>query len=103
MFSQEVINKIMRNFPRFELCYEKITHKKVLDSSAILAIPEGNKGFAWFTSYKNNCICLLLNINENKQITDIKQLTTSFTDNLSLGSGTIFYGTSIKNKPNYLY
>ena len=49
MFSEEVINKIMRNFPRFELCYEKITHKKVLDSSAILAIPEGNKGFAWFS------------------------------------------------------
>ena len=43
MFSEEVINKIMRNFPRFELCYEKITHKKVLDSSAILAIPEGKK------------------------------------------------------------
>ena len=101
MFSQEVINKIMRNFPRFELCYEKITHKKVLDSSAILAIPEGKKGFTWFTSYKNNCVCLLLNINENNQFTDIKQLTTSFTDNLSLGSGTIFYGTSIKNKPNY--
>ena len=100
MFSEEVINKIMRNFPNFELCYEKITHKKVLDSGAILAIPEGIKGFAWFTSYKNDCVCFLLNINENNQITDIKQLTTNFTDNLSLGLGTIFYGTSIKNKPN---
>lgn len=100
MFSEDVINKIMRNFPKFELCYEKITHKKVLDSGAILAIPEGIKGFAWFTSYKNDCVCFLLNINENNQIIEIKQLTTSFNENLSLGSGTIFYGTLINNKPN---
>lgn len=99
MFSEEEINIILRNFPKFELCYEKITHKKVLDSSAILAIPEGNKGFAWFTSYKNNNLCFLLEINENKEIVDVKQLTTSFIGKMSLG--TIFYGTSIKNKSNY--
>jgi hypothetical protein len=34
--------------------------KKVFDSSAILAIPEGNKGFAWFTNYKNNNVCFLI-------------------------------------------
>jgi hypothetical protein len=99
MYSEEEITKILKNFPKFELCYEKMTHKKVFDSSAILAIPEGNKGFAWFTNYKNNNVCFLLNINENKQIIDVKQLTSSFIDKLSLG--TIFYGTSIKNTPNY--
>jgi len=98
MFSEEEINKILQKFPKFELCYEKITHNKVFDSSAILAIPNGNKGFAWFTSYKNDNVCFLLEINENKQIFNLKQLTTSFIDKLSLG--TIFYGTSIKNKPN---
>lgn len=97
MFSEEEINKILQNFPKFELCYENITHKKVLDSNAILAIPEGNKGFAWFTNYKNDNVCFLLNINENKQIINLKQLTTSFIDKLSLG--TIFYGTTIKNNP----
>jgi len=99
MFSKEEINKILKNFPKFELCYEKITHKKVLDSSAILAIPEGNKYFAWFTHYNNDNVCFLLEINESRQIIDIKKITSSFTDNVSLG--TIFYGTIIKNKPNY--
>lgn len=91
------IEEVIQKFPKFELCYEKMTHKKVLDSSAILAIPEGNKGFAWFTNYKNNNISLFLELNDNKQIINVKQLTTSFTDEMSLG--TIFYGTSIKNNP----
>jgi hypothetical protein len=98
MFSEEDITLILQNFPRFELCYEIITHKKVLGSSAILAIPEGKKCFAWFTSYKNDNVCFLLEINESKHIVDVQIITTSFIDKLALG--TIFYGTSFKNKNN---
>jgi hypothetical protein len=98
MFGEQDIKAVLKNFPKFELCYEIIIHKKVLGSSAILAIPEGNKCFAWFTIYKNNNICLLLEINENKNIIDVKSITTGFTDKLALG--TIFYGTSFKNKNN---
>jgi hypothetical protein len=98
MFSEQDIKLVLKNFPKFELCYEIITHKKVLGSSAILAIPEGKKCFAWFTNYKNDNVCFLLEINEHKNIVDVKSITTGFTDKLSLG--TIFYGTSFKNKTN---
>jgi hypothetical protein len=98
MFSQDDITLVLQKFPRFELCYEIMTHKKVLGSSAILAIPEGKKCFAWFTNYKNENVCFLLEINENKNIVDIRIINTNFKDNLSLG--TIFYGTSFKHKSN---
>jgi hypothetical protein len=98
MFSEQDIKLVLKNFPKFELCYEIITHKKVLGSSAILAIPEGKKCFAWFTSYKNDNVCFLLEINESKHIVDVQIITTSFIDKLALG--TIFYGTSFKNKNN---
>ena len=98
MFGEQDIKAVLKNFPKFELCYEIITHKKVLDSSAILAIPEGEKCFAWFTKYKNDNVCFLLEINEYKNIVDVKSITTGFTDKLALG--TIFYGTSFKHKTN---
>jgi hypothetical protein len=98
MLSEDNITLVLQKFPRFELCYEIITHKKVLDTNAVLAIPEGKKCFAWFTSYKNNNVCFLLEINENKNIVGIQIINTTFKDNLSLG--TIFYGTSFKHKSN---
>ncbi len=98
MFSEEDIKLVLKNFPKFELCYEIITHKKVFGSSAILAIPEGKKKFAWFTNYKTNNVCFLLEVNDNKNIIDVKIANTSFNDTLSLG--TIFYGTSFKNNKN---
>jgi hypothetical protein len=69
MFREEDIKIVLQNFPKFELCYEIITHKKVLGANVMLAIPEGKKCFAWFTIYKNNNVCFLLEINENKNIT----------------------------------
>lgn len=98
MFSEQDIRLVLQNFPKFELCYEILTHKKVLGPSAILAIPEGKKHFAWFTRYKNDNVCFLLDINEHKHIVDVKKVNTSFNDNLSLG--TIFYGTSFQNNNN---
>ena len=91
MFSEEDIQLVLQYFPKFELCYEIITHKKVLGSNIILAIPHGKKAFAWFTSYKNDNVCFILEIGENRHITDIQIITTSFIDKLALG--TIFYGT----------
>ena len=103
MFSEQDIQLVLQDFPKFELCYEIMTHKKVLGSNVILAIPHGKKAFAWFTSYKNDNVCFILEIGENKHIIDIQIVTTSFIDKLSLG--TIFYGTFFhkleKNKTNY--
>ena len=88
------INLVLQKFPKFELSYEIMTHKKVHNVDVILAIPEGNKFFAWFTVYKNENVCFTLEINDNNKIKTVKMITTSFVDNLSLG--TIFYGTMFK-------
>jgi hypothetical protein len=100
MLSDQEIELILLGFPKFERCYERITHNKVLDASLILAIPEGKKCFAWFTVYKNENVCFLLDINEKKQIVNIKKIDAIFDNKLSLG--TIFYGT-VFNKNNISY
>ena len=56
MLTQEEKLDILSEFPNVKLCYEKIIHKKVYDFDLLLAIPDGKKCFAWFTSYKNNMI-----------------------------------------------
>jgi hypothetical protein len=88
------LNHILSDFyklaKKFELSYEKLAHKKVYNSHIILAIPEGKKYLAWFTNYKEDNVCFLLEIKDNR-IINAKIAVTSFEDNLVLG--TIFYGT----------
>ena len=96
MLSDREISLVLQKFPKFELSYENITHKKVHNANVILAIPEGNRFFAWFTSYNNENICFSLEIDDNNKIKSIKKLNTSFVDCLALGLGTIFYGTMFK-------
>ena len=67
-FSEFHNNSILKTFPKFELSYENITHKKVHNADILLAIPEGNKGFAWFTCYNNENICFLLEMDEKNKI-----------------------------------
>ena len=91
MFAEEDIATVINKFPNFELCYELISHKTVVGSSVVLAIPEGNKCFAWFTRYKNADTCFVLEITNTKSVSNIQKVTTTFTNKLALG--TIFYGT----------
>ena len=65
MFKDDEIDSILSDFPKFELSYETMTHKKVFNHNVILAIPEGNKCFAWFTTYKDDNVCLLKDLNLN--------------------------------------
>ena len=94
--SDTEISLVLQKFPKFELSYENITHKKVHNANVILAIPEGNRFFTWFTSYNNENICFALEIDDNNKIKSIKKLNTSFMDCLCLAQGTIFYGTMFK-------
>jgi len=91
------IQSVLKDFPKFELSYETMIHKKVLNTNICLAIPSGIKCFAWFTSFKQDLVCFVLEITNDKKISDIKIILTSFTDNLALGLGTIFYGTTFLN------
>jgi hypothetical protein len=73
-------------------------HKKVYDADMLVAIPEGKKCFAWFTSYKEQNVCFILETTENKRITNIQIVLTSFNDTLAYG--TILYGTMFKYNKN---
>jgi len=94
--SDREISLVLQKFPKFELSYENITHKKVHNANVILAIPEGKRFFTWFTSYNHENICFSLEIDDNNKIKNIKKLNTSFVDCLCLALGTIFYGTMFK-------
>lgn len=84
---------ILNNFPKFELSYEIMIHKKVHNADILLAIPEGIKYYAWFTDYNAEPVCILLELNNKNVIISVKQINVSFDESLL---GTIFYGTCLK-------
>ena len=86
--------EILDEFPSVKLSYENIIHKKVYNLDYVTAIPEGKKCFAWFTNYKNQEVCFIMELafnNNNYKITNIKIMNCCFSTELSYG--TIFYGT----------
>jgi len=93
MLSQEEKQNILQEFPQVKLSYETITHKKVYKYNLLLAVPEGKKCFAWFTSYNDQMSCFILELDtkNRKQIKNIKIINSCFSS--SLCYGTIFYGT----------
>jgi hypothetical protein len=94
MIKEQEINTILKQFPNVELSYETNVHKKVYDADVIFAIPEGKKYFAWFSVYKKDNVCFLMELADNKKIINISICQTSFSDRLSYG--TIFYGTMFR-------
>ena len=92
-FNKTDVEEILMDFPKFELSYETMIHKKVHNSDIILAIADGLKFFAWFTVYNDENVCFIFDaINR----TQMQIAITSFDDTLVYGQGTIFYGTIFK-------
>ena len=93
MLSQEEKQTVLQEFPQIKLSYETITHKKVYKYNLLLAVPDGKKCFAWFTSYNDQMSCFILELDtkNRKQIKNIKIINSCFSS--SLCYGTIFYGT----------
>ena len=93
MINDTDIQRFSSEFPKLELSYEHITHKKVHDADIMIVIPEGKQYFAWFTTYKEQNVCFLLEIDKNNMNNIIKTTIckTGFDDKLSYG--TILYGT----------
>jgi hypothetical protein len=97
MFNDKEIASILSDFPKFELSYETMTHKKVFNHNVILAIPDGKKCLAWFTTYKAENVCFIMETTVNNGIENIYIAKTGFSDKLVLGeAGTIFYGTTFR-------
>jgi hypothetical protein len=89
---------LLKEFPNIELSYETVVHKKVYNSNYnfVLAIPDGNKCFIWFTTFKTQNVCVLLEISENKRIHKLSILYACFHQELAYG--TVLYGTIFKCK-----
>ena len=99
MIHRREYNKILSNFPNFELSYEKNFHKKVHNSNIYLTIPKGKKYFLWFHKYKNQNVCFLIELSRKKDsIESIQIIDCSFDKLLCSGAGTIIYGTCFKIK-----
>ena len=101
MLSNKDKEAILNDFPNVKLSYENITHNKVFNSDIILAIPEGRKSFAWFTTHNDKNVCLIMELAENKQISNIKIVNVCF--NNELAYGTIFYGTTFFHSYNKFF
>jgi hypothetical protein len=86
--------KLLSSFPNAELSYETLVHNKVPSADYCLAIPIGAKSFMWFTQFKNQNVCIAMEINANKKIGSIRLHQCCFHDKLSFG--TILYGTLFK-------
>ena len=98
MLSQNAKRTIIKNFPNVGFSYEKILHKKInTDNMIFITIPKGRKYYAWFTKYKHHNRCYLFQLDHKKKITDVKIIKTMFNNYLTIGKGTIVYGTMIES------
>jgi hypothetical protein len=69
LLSHEKQQMIQRFPPEIKLSYETVAHKKVSeDYTLCVAIPYGRKAYLWWTHYKNNLVCCLLELNRNNDI-----------------------------------
>jgi hypothetical protein len=88
----------MQRFPRFELSYETISHRKVsLSYDICLAVPVGKKAFLWW----HNEFCTLMELNKEKRIirNDPFPLQTGqkHPHTNAILSDTLVYGTIVVN------
>lgn len=89
---------VMNRFPKFELSYETISHKKVPDNYQVcLAIPHGKKAFIWLTFFRNEDVCFFMELGRDKKVTRIKMITNKVPMKLALG--TVLYGTVYEDPP----
>ena len=90
---------LMERLPDIELSYDKILHKKV-HADYYLILPKGKKNLVWFTYYKSENICLILELDKNNNISNIYPIACCFKKELSFN--TILLGTLI-NKNNSIF
>lgn len=95
IISTDETYEIMQRFPKLELSYETIPHKKVSPTYNIcLTILQGKKGYIWFSFYNDEDACFFMEINREKRVSKIRVIDIDFDRSLSLG--TIFHGTLVE-------
>jgi hypothetical protein len=90
---------ILKRFPTdFKLCNGRVVHNKIyLKTDYYRIIPKGKKYFVWFTKNNNAVTAYFLEKGRYKtQIVDILTYDVCFDSSLTIGKGTICYGTLFK-------
>jgi len=90
---------LLKRFPKdFKLYNGHIVHNKVyLNTDYYRIIPKGKKYFLWFTKHKCNAVSYFLEKGRYKtEIVNILNFDVCFDSNLTIGKGTICYGTLFK-------
>jgi hypothetical protein len=90
------IQMIMKRFPRFQVSYEIMLHKKQTPINqkynVLLSIPFGKKYYIWFTYFLEHDICLLIELNKNREIVNVQHYTKIINVSVKLAKGTLLYG-----------
>ena len=90
---------LLQRFPKIELSYEIIPHKKVSNNyNVCIGIPCGTKCYAWFTFFGEEDVCFIMEINKERKINKVSYISLDNTKVQPLSLGTIFYGTFIENQ-----
>ena len=90
-------NIVKTRLPELELSYDKTLHKKVR-ADAFQILPKGKKCMLWFTYKLNENVALLLSFDKTgKNINNVQTIMMSFSDELSMGCGTILTGVILSS------
>jgi hypothetical protein len=88
-------HQLLQRFPKIELSYETIPHKKVSPHyNVCLAIPVGRKVFLWYTFYGDSNVCFQIELNREKKPIKFTCISEENVP-LELVKGTLLYGTII--------
>lgn len=84
--------------PNIELSYGNQLHRKV-QANFYQIIPEGTKCLLWFTYWKGDNVCYILNLNNNSEsIKSVEKTFACFNNDLCYGKGTMLSGYIFKYK-----
>jgi hypothetical protein len=85
---------LLNRFPKFELSYETVSHKKVSNVNAVaVAVPLGRKYFIWHTYDMSEDVCYLLGLDKDKRICSVESYCKDMRMDIELSLGTVIYGT----------
>jgi hypothetical protein len=94
--SSDETYQLTQRLPNIELSYETIPHRKVSAAYNIcLAIPQGKKGYLWFTYYGEEDICFFMELNREKKVARMRIVEFEYDRGLCLG--TLLYGCLIES------
>ena len=92
--THEQTERLSKRFPKIELSYETVAHKKVSSNYDIcVAVPSGKKKMAWFTYNGDKDVCFMLDLNKDQQVTKMVNVAEANDFDKKLALGTVLYGS----------